>query len=29
MVITDTPETAFEKISMDIVRKLQITSLQN
>ena len=29
MVITDTPETAFEKRSMDIVGKLPITSTQN
>ena len=29
MVITDTPGTAFEKISMDIVGKLPITSSQN
>ena len=29
MVITDTPGTAFEKISMDIVGKLLITSAQN
>ena len=29
MVITDTPGTAFEKISMDIVGKLPITSAQN
>ena len=26
MIITDTPETAFEKISMNIVEKLTITS---
>ena len=29
MIITDTPGTAFEKISMDILRKLPITSSQN
>ena len=29
MIITDTPGTAFEKISMDIVGKFPITSLQN
>ena len=29
MIITDTPGTAFEKISMDIVGKLPITSSQN
>ena len=29
MIITDTPGTAFEKISMDIVGKLPITSAQN
>ena len=29
MIITDTPGTTFEKISMDIVGKLPITSSQN
>ena len=29
MIITDTPGTAFEKILMDIVGKLAITSSQN
>ena len=29
MIITDTPGTAFEKITMDIVEKLPITSSQN
>ena len=29
MIITDTPGTAFKKISMDIVGKLPTTSSQN
>ena len=29
IIITDTARTAFKKISMDIVGKLPITSLQN
>ena len=29
MIITDTPGIAYEKISMDIVGKLPITTLQN